>query len=97
MSTKITLSHDEQSHFYREIFDISNVYVEIEKHEYEVSNGRAMIQIPIKSWRKMVEAWQQSGWPKEEDGKENELAVEWLDSLEHTLNNIKEKNDKTKP
>ena len=45
----------------------------------------------------MIEAWQQSGWPEEEDGKENELAIQWIDSLEQTLNNIKDKNDKTKP
>jgi len=85
MSTKVTLSHGPNYHFYEEIFDRSNVYLRIEGHEYEATNDGAMIQIPIEVWRKMLEDWAARGWPKQEDHKAKEISSKWLESLEELV------------
>lgn len=78
MSTKVTISYDKKHHFYQEIFDVSNVYLEVSGHEYEASNGRVMLQIPIAVFRSMLKAWERSGWPESEDNSEAKIAEEWL-------------------
>lgn len=85
MSTKTTLSHGPNYHFYQEIFDASNVYLRIEGHEYEVTNDNAMIQIPIEVWRKILQDWSKKGWPKEQDHKEQQISSKWLESLEELV------------
>lgn len=69
MSTKSSISYGPNYHFYQEIFDHSNVYIQVEGYEYEVTNDKATIQIPIEVWRKILEDWSIKGWPKEEDHK----------------------------
>ncbi len=81
MSTKISIAHGREHHFYQEIFDMSNVYIEIRNHEFSVSNGSAMIQIPIKAWRNMIAGWQKSGWPEIDDNSESQIGEEWGTSL----------------
>lgn len=94
MSTKITISHSSRHHLYEEIFDKSNVYLKIEGHEFEISNDKVMIQIPIETWRAMLEDWEKRGWPKEEDHEEFEISENWLNSLESTVLSInKDKKD----
>lgn len=85
MSTKTTLSHGPNYHFYQEIFDVSNVYLQIEGYEYEVKNDKVMVQIPIEVWRKVLEDWSTRGWSKEEDNKEKEISSKWLESLEELV------------
>jgi len=82
MSTKITLSYDKNYHLYQEIFDVSNVYFQLDKCEFEASKDSVMIQIPIDIWRKMIEDWALRGWPKEDDHKEVKFSTEWFESLE---------------
>lgn len=93
MSTKITISHDKNYHFYEECFDRSNVYLRVEGHEFEVSNDKVMVQIPIEAWRSMVQDWQKRGWPKEEDHQGGKISEDWLSSLEVTLAGINKKDD----
>ncbi len=81
MSTKISIAHGKEYHLYQEIFDASNVYIEVRNHDFTVSNGSAMIQIPIKAWRNMVTGWQQSGWPESDDDSDKQIAEEWGTSL----------------
>jgi hypothetical protein len=88
MSTKSTISFGPNYHLYQEIFDVSNVYLQIEGYEYEIKNDKAMIQIPIGVWRKMLEDWATKGWPKEQDNKEPQINEKWLESL-HELVRIK--------
>ena len=85
MSTKVTLSHGQNYHFYEEIFDRSNVYLQIEGYEYEVRNDKVMVQVPIEVWRKILEDWSAKGWPKQEDHKEKEISSKWLESLEELV------------
>lgn len=92
MSTKITISHGPNYHLWEECFDRSSVYLRVEGHEYEVSNDRVMIQIPIEIWRAMLQDWSKKGWPKEEDGKEAEITENWLNTLEAALSSIEKKN-----
>jgi hypothetical protein len=79
MSTKSSISFDKNFHLYQEIFDVSNVYLQVEGHEYEVRNDRVMVQIPIKAWRKMIADWNQRGWPESEDHTESKIKDEWLE------------------
>ncbi|MGB5637286.1 MAG: hypothetical protein WBM44_24890 [Waterburya sp.] len=50
MSTKITVAHGDNFHFYREIFDEDYIYLEIEGVQYEASYNRVMMPIPIHIW-----------------------------------------------
>ncbi len=81
MSTKITISYDKKHHLYQEIFDVSNVYLEVSGHDFEASNGRVMVQIPIKAFRSMIKSWEKSGWPESEDNSEKKIADDWGESL----------------
>jgi hypothetical protein len=78
MSTKVTISYSKDHHLYQEIFDVSNVYVEISGYEFEANNKSTMIQIPIKAWRAMVKDGGSRGWPESEDNSEKTIAEEWL-------------------
>lgn len=60
MSTKSSLAHGENFHFYEECFDDQNVYLELENTEFEVFqtqrpntkefSGRVMVRIPLETW-----------------------------------------------
>jgi hypothetical protein len=78
MSTKVSISYGKDHHLYQEIFDVSNVYVQISGHEFEANNKSVMIQIPIKAWRSMVKDWESGGWPESDDNSEKSIAEEWL-------------------
>lgn len=94
MSTKSTISFGPNYHFYQEIFDVSNVYLQVEGYEYEIKNDKAMIQIPIGAWRKMLEDWVKNGWSEDQDNKETEIGEKWLESLEELVK-MKEEDRKT--
>ncbi len=57
MSTKVSLSYGPNYHLYQEIFDYGSIYLTVQGHEFEVSKDKAMIQIPIDVWKKMVDDW----------------------------------------
>jgi len=95
MSTKCTISHDSQYHLYQEIFDVSNVHLEIYDVNFEATNKSVKLEIPIKAWRAMIEDWSKRGWPVEDDNKEIEISTEWIESLQRlvTLKQTKEKHE----
>jgi len=88
MSTKSTISYDNRYHLYQEIFDVSNVYFQLDNCNFEASRDSVMIQIPIDVWRKMIEDWAVKGWPKEQDNKEIEIASKWVESFEELVKEI---------
>ena len=95
MSTKATISHSKDHHLYQEIFDVSNVYLRIDKSEFEVSRDTVTIQIPIKIWRKSIEDWAKSGWPESEDHTEKEIGEDWLKRVEENpIFNKRSRNEK---
>ncbi len=53
MSTKATLSHGDHFHFYLEVLDDANVYLELENAEFEVSQHSVMVRIPMDVWVSM--------------------------------------------
>ena len=79
MSTKVTLSYGPNFHLYQEIFDNGNVYLQVNGYEFEISNDKAMIQIPLEVWNKIIEEW-----PKSKDRFINKTADEWVSSLDET-------------
>ena len=50
MSTKETLAHGSNFHFYREVLDDNYVYLEVEGTQFEASYGRVMVPIPMHVW-----------------------------------------------
>jgi hypothetical protein len=53
MSTKATLSHGDHFHFYLEVLDDANVYLELEHAEFEVNQRLVMVRIPMDVWMSM--------------------------------------------
>jgi hypothetical protein len=50
MSTKCTLSHSNEFHFYRESLDDDHVYLEMNTTRFEAGYGRVLVPIPIRIW-----------------------------------------------
>jgi hypothetical protein len=50
MSTKCTISHGEDFHFYHEVLDDDHVYLELDTTHFEAGYGRVMLPIPIHIW-----------------------------------------------
>jgi hypothetical protein len=50
MSTKSTIAHSNNFHFYHECFDDNHVYLELEGMEFEAGYNRVMVSIPIHIW-----------------------------------------------
>jgi hypothetical protein len=53
MSTKATLSHGDHFHFYLEVFDDANVYLELDHTEFKVNQRSVMVRIPMDVWVSM--------------------------------------------
>jgi hypothetical protein len=50
VSTRATIAHGKNFHFYHEVFDDSHVYLELEGMEFEAGYQRVMVSIPIHIW-----------------------------------------------
>jgi hypothetical protein len=50
MSTKATLAYGSTFHFYKEAFDESYVYLELEQVQFEVEYNRVTVPIPVHIW-----------------------------------------------
>ncbi|MBC3920056.1 hypothetical protein H8L32_21495 [Undibacterium sp. CY18W] len=50
MSTKSSLAHGPNFHLYSEAFHDGHVYLELEGAQFEVSNNRVMLSIPVPVW-----------------------------------------------
>ena len=50
MSTKSTIAHGRNFHFYHEALDEDYVYLELEGTKFEASYDRVMMPIPIHVW-----------------------------------------------
>ena len=50
MSTKATIAHGPNFHFYHDLWDEDHVYLEVEGTQFEASYGRVMVPIPVHIW-----------------------------------------------
>jgi hypothetical protein len=50
MSTKCTIAHGENFHFYHEVLDDDHVYLELRTTHFEADYGRVLISLPIHIW-----------------------------------------------
>ena len=50
MSTKATIAHGDNFHFYHEVLDDGHVYLELNTTQFEAGYGRLMVPIPIHIW-----------------------------------------------
>lgn len=70
MSTKITMCYDDDYHFYIECHDRSNVYLQLPNDLVtqvpHYTGTETRIEIPVRIFREMFEAWKLGGWTDEE-------------------------------
>jgi len=50
MSTKATIAHGDNFHFYHEVLDDDHVYLRMQTTQYEAGYGSVTVQIPIHIW-----------------------------------------------
>ena len=50
MSTRSSIAYGDNFHLYQEGFDDENIYLELEKTEFEACSQRVMVAIPIEVW-----------------------------------------------
>lgn len=76
MSTRCTISYDDDFHLYQECFEQDNVYLSLDEGDWSASletaaidwrDGETMrprlhIRMDVTLWRKIVEGWLESGW-----------------------------------
>ena len=96
MSTKCTIAHGTNFHFYEECFDPDRVYFRLEGAaatvELHVEDRRLVtVGIDIAIWRQIVEAWLKSYWGQhpEEDYDRTPPDFELLERFIKTLSKEK--------
>lgn len=76
MSTRCTISHDEDWHLYQECFEYDNVYLRLDGSEWAASletqtidwrdgdsdRPRLHLKMDVTMWRRIVEGWLESQW-----------------------------------
>lgn len=87
MSTKISIAYGDKYHFYQECFDTQNVYLTLEGFEFEVTDKEATVQIPVTIFKEMIAKWNTGHQIISDPNQEQD----WLDSLDHILTYIKDK------
>ena len=79
MSTRCTLSYDDDFHLYQECFEKDNVYLRLDKGDWSAALETAAVdwndsgsrhptinlRINVTMWRKIVEGWLESEWGKD--------------------------------
>jgi len=102
MSTKSSISHSEEHHLYKEIFEADHVYLEIEdclvsmysKTSISVNNGDVTtLRIPNHLWEKIVGNWLQ--WLSARDNKEID-SPEGSINIEEAMEILNEKQNQTR-
>lgn len=62
MSTKISISHDEQHHLFQEMFDNELIHIQFKNPtefstETDKYGSRVKISVPLEVWERLVEGW----------------------------------------
>ena len=65
MSTKITISYNDDYHFYEECFDTDKVYLRLKAKDWSFDGEEVTLPVPIDFWRKIVSDWSESSWGKD--------------------------------
>jgi len=101
MSTRCTISYDDQFHLYQECFENDNVYLRLDGAGWSASldtsgvdwrDGRDRpsvgLKIDVTLWRKIVEGWIASQWAQDptRDHKKDEIDLE---SIHDWVNKMK--------
>ena len=89
MSTRCTISYDDQFHLYQECFENDNVYLTLDGDGWQAgvttatvdwrdgdsTRPRLCLQMDVTLWRKIVEGWAASQWGQhpEDDHKKIEF------------------------
>lgn len=91
MSTKATLVHGDNFHFYSECFDYDNVYVELENCKFTVTNNLVTVAIPLEIWEKIRYKTIATFDLADKTDKELRADAEWF--VSKRLNDIKQIED----
>jgi hypothetical protein len=104
MSTRSTISYDDEFHLYQECFENDNVYLRLDGSGWTASldtsgldwrDGHARpsvaLKIDVTLWRKIVEGWISSQWAQDtsRDHKKDEIDLESIQAWADKMNKIR--------
>lgn len=99
MSTKITISYNDDYHFYEECYDTDNVYLQLKVKDWSFNGEELTLSVPIDFWRKIAHDWNESSWgqnPYRDHYRESKQDFDnYLQALEE-LSRIKIENEENK-
>jgi len=97
MSTRCTLSHDDDYHLYQECFENDNVYLRLDSGDWSASletetidwrdgdhkRPQLHIRMNVTMWRKIVQGWAQTQWAQnpEQDHKKFDIDLESIQAF----------------
>ena len=94
MSTKITISYDENNefqnsfHLFQECYENNNVWLEVQPKDWSFLNGELTLSIPIKVWRKIVADWLETYWADHPEEDNIKPSLNELDDLLSSLEGL---------
>lgn len=81
MSTKCSVAYGDNFHLYNECFDDSNIYLELDSTDYEVSYGRVIVKIPNHIWEVIRRRGEpRNDWRDKTDQEIEEQVVKEVDT-----------------
>lgn len=112
MSTRCTLSYDDDFHLYQECFENHNVYLRLDSGDWSASletetidwrdgdNKRPQLHVRmnVTMWRKIVEGWLETHWAQhpEDDHKKHEIDLESINAFAARMRANKEAQEPVK-
>jgi hypothetical protein len=110
MSTRCTISYNDDYHLYQECFENDNVYLRLDSGDWSASletesidwrdgdykRPQLAIRMNVTMWRKIVEGWIASQWAQDpsRDHKKYEIDLEAISDWVNKMKKIKEAEEK---
>jgi len=99
MSTRCTISYDDQFHLYQECFENDNVYLALDGAGWQAgmttatvdwrdgdsTSPRLCLQLDVTLWRKIVEGWLASQWGQHPEDDHKKIEFNLGNTLEPIL------------
>ena len=73
MNNKMTISHINECHLYKDCFDDENIYIEMKdvsgccfeiwQHDTDIKST-VRIRVPVKAWKRMIRDWKEKNKDK---------------------------------
>lgn len=96
MSTRCTIGYGEKHHLFEEICDSKKIWIQLDSDSFETEfriydgNNSLVVGIDVATWRKIVEAWNNSSWGKDPERDYSKTDEEEFFSVFERLKKIKD-------